>query len=164
MPFADIRTAALWRMVLARLDTDQMQAILGSTPAAPRLHLASDDFLAQEGPEGAAWGRLVLVPTQTLWPTTPEEPGGRRHVGFLVRVDYNAIQQLGYDVNVPLQAAHAEAYAQLQDWVPTTMPTGAKVVFPFYRATPPQGIPMWDSANGLWYMSAEYDTELMRAD
>jgi hypothetical protein len=163
MPYADIRTAGLWRAIQQRVNTQAMRVILGSSAAAPRIHLAYDDYLAQEGPEGAAWGRLVIVPTQTLWQSPREQPGQRRAIGWLVRIDYNPVHQPGYDVNVPLQAAQAEAYAQLQDWVPTTPVTGATVAFPFYRATPPQDIPLWDEPRGLWYNSAEYHTEVSRA-
>lgn len=163
MPFADIRTAALWRAVANRLNTSTMRTVLNSTTAAPQIHLSNDNYPAQEGPQGAAWGRIVLVAAQTLWPSQREVPGQRRQISFLVRVDYSAILQLGYDVNVPLQAAHAEAYAQLQDWVPTSPVTGATVAFPFYRDNPPQDMPQWDEASGLWYTSAEYHTEVSRS-
>lgn len=158
-PYADIRTGSLWRAVATRVNSAQMQTVLGS---ANRVHIVTDEFQASEGIGGQAWGRVVVVPTQSLWQQNTEVPGGARVSGCLIRTEFNRVEQPGYDVNIALQAAQAEAYRQLQGWVPLSGDIGVVIVMPFYRNTPPQEMPMWDTGRGMWYTSSEYRTEVMR--
>lgn len=158
-PYADIRTGSLWRAVALQVNSALMQTILGS---ATRVHVVTDEFNASEGLQDAAWGRVVVVPTQTIWQQNTEVPGGARVTGCLLRTEFNRVEQPGYDVNVALQAAQSEAYKQLQGWVPTVAIPGVSFVLPFYRQTPPQEMPLWDPGRGMWYTSSEYRAEVMR--
>lgn len=149
-----IRLAPFWAAVKAQLSTARMDAILGG---AGRVYLVTDDYAAPEGAESSAWGRVVVVPTMTLW---PEAEGGETYrwpVGWLVRAE--AHDPGGrYDPNVALEAAQDEAAQRLHGWLPGAF-SAAMIAEPVQRWSRPQPLPLWDATRGLWYNSAGFRTQ-----
>ncbi|HET7321860.1 MAG TPA: hypothetical protein VFI96_05135, partial [Longimicrobiaceae bacterium] len=77
-----------------------------------------------------------------------------RVVPFLVRSEVHSPGG-AYDPALALEAAQNEAFALLHGWIPGTL-SGVRVSLAMWRETPPQALPLWDDASGLWFLSAEY--------
>lgn len=156
---ADTNQASLWEF------WDALKVLL-STPRMARLalgpnrvHIADENYPEAEGSEAEVWGRLVIVPTDTLW-SVPTAPNETRKVGFLIRTDAHAPKnEQGFRAARMLEAMHAEARALLQGWIPPGPFEHVRIVFPIYQWTSPQPLPLWDDEDGLYYLSAEYRTE-----
>lgn len=149
----------LWDHLKTRLASSHMLALLGGGG----IYVVGDDFSQPEGAETDAWGRLVIVPTATLW-ETPHAPNRTRGVGFLVRGEVHSPgRQTQYNAARALDAIQLEANARLQGYVPPLDSMERMMVaLPIYMHTEPQPVPLWDAARGLSYTSAEYRTETAR--
>jgi len=153
-----LRYTEFWQAVKAQLNTALMQSILGG-PA--RVYLESDDYSQPEGVEGGEWGRLVIVPTATLWADADSSMGPTRNLAFMVRVELSNFTQVGYDHTIPLDAAQDEAENQLVGWVPVGF-TRINVVLPIYLQANRQPLPLWDEDRGLYFTSAQFRTEVTK--
>jgi hypothetical protein len=159
----DLLTEALWAAMIARLDTATMRGILNVTGSAPTdpapIYLAGrDDFSGNEGDENEDWGRLVLVPTSTLW-SRPEGPGMTRPIGFLARSEFNDYTAEGYNPARGLELSQREVYRRLQGWTPTGL-DDVLVALPVFRHRAPDPVPVHDQPRGLLLLSSEYRTEV----
>lgn len=155
---SDVRVWQWWDALVTRLSTARMAQLTGG---AGRVYKVTDLRGDPEGAEDQVWGRVVVVQTNTLWPR-PFVPGETRKLAWLVRCEIHAPQdEAGFDPGRTLDAMHAEAFAQLQGWVPAvdTM-RDAFVAVPVYRFDEPQSLPLWDEGGGVHYTSSEYRTEL----
>ena len=148
------RTGELWAAIPARLDSAAMQTILGG---AGRIYLITADGATDPvGSESQAWARGVIAPVRRLFGEPESNVGRDRMVPWLVRFDVHPPGGArGYDPAVALEAAHAEAFRLLHGWTPTDF-TRASMDRPIWRHTDPQSLPLWDSATGVWFTSAEY--------
>jgi hypothetical protein len=159
----DLQVWRLWPVLKDRLDSATMRAICnvtGTSPSVPCVYVAGIDSVPEQG-DGAKdedWGRVVVVPTDTLWPIDDVE-GWTTKLGFLVRIEFNRMAAPGYKPWIGLERAQAEAYHLLQGWVPTGI-AELRVAFRFYRKRRPQPIPQNDDDRDLLFTSSEYRTEL----
>lgn len=156
----DPRIEPLLAALKTQLDTSTMRGICnpsGDTKACVFV-AGLDEFSDPEGPEKTDWGRVVIVPTDTLWPTDEVE-GWTRKLGFLVRTEFNNLAARGYTPMTGLELAQRESYHRLQRWAPTGL-DGVLVAFPMYRSRAPQPIPQRDDERGLRFLSSEYRTEV----
>lgn len=144
------RAWELWGAMPARLDTARMQTILGGPG---RIYVQGQPTPALGGKD-QAWGRIVVVPVRRAYGEPTEQPGRSRIVPFLIRAEVHSPGGL-YNPALALEAAHAEAFARLHGWTPGAFRFGA-ATRPLWRETPPQALPLWDDASGLYYLSAEY--------
>jgi hypothetical protein len=144
------RLEEIWEQVKLRLDTARMQSF---TRGAKRIYLESDDYAAPESGIDLAWGRAIIVPTQTAWPTT-EAPGQMIPVAFLVRGEVNDFKDPGFHKGKVLSGIQDETYAQLYGWTPSS--SQALVVLQIFLFRPPQPLPLWEEGRGVWFTSAEY--------
>jgi hypothetical protein len=161
-PMNDLLIGAFWRAIKTRLDSDTMRAICnptGTSPSEPCVYVAGlDDYSAEEGTRDEDWGRVVVVPVETLW-ETPDVEGWTSKIAFLVRVEFNRYATVGYQPDVGLELAQAEAYGLLQRWIPQGL-SRVLVAFPVYRGRRPQPIPQVDDERDLLFTSSEFRTEL----
>lgn len=154
---ADVRLWQFWNATALHLDTLRMGNLLGGSG---RIRKVTDEMNPVEDGEEVVWGRVVLVPTQTLWPQ-PFVEGETRKVAFLVRAECHAPRgEPNFDAGRLLEAVQAEAYTLLQGWTPAPF-VNAMVALPVYRQEAPQPLPLWDDTRGLWYTSSQYRTEFV---
>lgn len=148
------RVAELWPLVVDRLDTATLGDSLGGTGRVFRID--EDGASEPVGTEMDVWGRVVIAPVRRAFGEPLSEPGRSRIVPFLVRVDIHAPPgSTNFDPLVALEATQNEAFARLHGWTPTGL-TQASIDRPIWRHTDPQSAPLWDSATGVWYTSAEF--------
>lgn len=145
-----------WAATKARLNTALMQQILGGPN---RVYLESEDYSRPEGVEGGEWGRVVIVPTATLWADADSSMGPTRNLAFMVRAELSNYTKPGYDHTIPLDAAQDEAENQLVGWWPIGL-TRISVVLPIYLFAARQPMPLWDEDRGLYFTSAQFRTEV----
>lgn len=150
-----------WPYLVDRLAADAaLRTILGGTLEDPRVYYGPDDYGEPEDAPTIEWGRVILKPTQTLW-TLEERPYEFTRVNFLAVVECNDYRQIGYRVDVSLDAAHRRIYELLQWHVaPGDQFTYLTQALPLYRYSAPQPNAQWDGSRGVWYKSAEYRTEV----
>lgn len=147
-----------WQAVKTRLNTATMQAVLGG---ANRVYLESEDYSKPEGVEGGEWGRVVIVPTATLWADADSSMGPTRNLAFMVRAELSNFTKLGYDHTIPLDAAQDEAENQLIGWCPGGL-TRIVILLPLYLQANRQPLPLWDDDRGLYFTSAQFRTEVTK--
>lgn len=152
---ASVRLAPFWRQVQARLSTSAMLAEL----TGGRVYRASEDYAAPEAPR-APWGRLVLVPVTTLWPTG-ELDSAVRGINWLVRAELMPPSAPAYDPALVLEKVQQLTSEQLQGWLPPPQ-DGVLVRLAVYRARPPQPMPEWEPERALWWLSSEFRCEVSR--
>lgn len=148
-----IRLEPFWEALKARLSTNRMAAILGGPG---RVYLVTDQYPAQEGSLDRAWGRVVIVPTNTLWPEGASAAELRWPLGWLVRADIHDPGG-GYPFLRALEAAQDEAVSQLQGWTPPPF-ANAMIAEDISRWKRHEPLPLWDEARKVWYNSAGYRT------
>lgn len=151
----DLRLDKVWEAVRTRLTTARMGQIL----YLGEIFRATQAFESPENAEDRPWGRIVLVPTTTLW-NTVDVPGETAKINFLVRIEFNNFGGEGYDPTTDLEQAQEEVWKQLQNWEPTGI-DGAFIAFHFYRRTRPQPMPFFDNDQKVWWTSAEYRFEAL---
>jgi hypothetical protein len=122
-----------------------------------RVYVPGDSAPPTEGPENKDWGRIIVMPSVMAF-RAEEEPHTQRPVGFLVKVEFNNYRAAGYDVNLPIYAAHAEAFDLLDNWAPGMLGVAPNQVWGSftYRRFPPDPTPLLDDLRSLWVASAEY--------
>lgn len=150
---------AFWTALKTRLDTATMQGILGG---AGRIHVAGvEEIPPREGPENADWGRVVVVPSDALWPRieVAYEP---QHFALLLRAEFNDWKASGYSASRGLGLAQQEAYTLLDAWLPTGV-SGVLFVLPLTRRSAPQVAPLRDEDRGLLVTSSQYRAEIVGA-
>lgn len=160
-PMNRLLLAGLWPVMKDRLDTATMRSICNTSGASPSpcVYVSGiDDFSEPEGDESEDWGRVVIVPTQTLWPVAEVE-GQTRKVGFLIRTEFNNLSAVGYNPFVGLELSQQEGYDRLQRWTPGAI-DGVLVAFGLYRNEAPQPIPQRDDDRGLVWLSSSYRLEV----
>lgn len=144
-----------WDAMRTRIETAEMQEMLGG---AGRVYVPSDghdDILEVEGGPGEQWGRIIILPRETLWPQT-DEPGAWQNVAFLPSVQFNDFRAPGYDVGLAIARVHQELYARLDNWVPDPQPDDIVVTVPVWRHGSPPVSPIFDQERNLWLSNAEY--------
>lgn len=148
-----IRLQPFWEALKTQLATARMDSILGG---AGRIYLATDDYGAPEAAEDQAWGRLVIIATQTLWPNLHGE-SYRWPVGWIVRAE---VHDPGgrYEPGVALEAAQDEVYKRIDQWIPAPFAAGM-IAEPIQRWQRHEPMARWDVVRGLWYNSAGYRTQ-----
>lgn len=155
------RTQELWPVIVKQINTARMATILG---AANRVYRAPpNDFSTPEAAEGTAWGRVVVLPTTTLW-TVEGSPDLPRVVAFNVRVEAAALQREDFDPTVLLEAAQVEVLKQLHGFSTELCADGEPFRYmvmaePIYRHTNPTD-PMMDDERGVWMSAAQYRTRI----
>lgn len=158
---ADLRPDPFWRALKNRVNSARMNVILGG----PRVYLPGDDIPDREDVEGAPWGRVIVLPSLSLW-DLPEMPNYTRAIGWTMKVEFADFRAAGYNVGTSAAAAHEELWSVLDNWSPGivgTSPNRVLVAMPVYRYSAPDPVPLLDDAAGIWVMSAVYRTELARA-
>lgn len=148
-------TSAFWAALVAHVDTVAVQAL---TRGAGRVYLEGD---YDEPPAERYWGRLVIVPIETLWPVV-WLPGSPVSVPFLVRADWPATREPGYDTSREMQAVHRLVFEQLQGWAPAGL-DGVQVAMPVYLHRRWQDRARYTEDDGTLYLSAEYRCQLASA-
>lgn len=158
---ASVGLAAFWAAVAARLSTPEALRILGGG----RVYRATEEEVGTPvAGSTVPWGRLVLVPTQTMWPEE-EIASAYRRVGFLVRAEMNDFRPAPpatYDVARPLERLQQIAFEQLAGWLPAPATVGVVLRQALYRGRAPQGMPEWDGDREMWWISSEWRCEASR--
>jgi hypothetical protein len=152
-----VRTHEFWDATKTRLSGNAtLDGVLGG---AGRIYRVTDDFSKPEdATDSRPWGRVVIVPSNTLWPS-PDMPGQTKTVSWLTRVEFNDFSAPNYSVDVSMDAAMAAVDALLVGWLPTGF-THVLVAVPVYRYTSPRALAEWNEQAGVWWKSAEYRTEV----
>jgi hypothetical protein len=149
----------VWHGVRDRLASDRMKTILraGVAGAQDYVYLASkvpNDLPDMTKP----WGRLVIIPggggVVTLEPASDHALPRR----VTLRADFHDYKAQGYNVEVGLGAAMAEAYNRLDGWSASF--TRARITQAFWVERPAQEYPQRDAQTGLLYLSAVYRCEI----
>lgn len=152
-----MRITELWDAIKAQLDDDTLSAILGGDD---RVYVPSDnpiDDNAREGPPGEPWGRVIMLPRSTLWPSF-DEPNDTRNLAWLISVQFNDFRASGYDVNVSVDAAHERVYRLLDGFAPEL--ERLQVFVPLWRHGQPPPSPVYDAQRRLWLSNTEWRTEV----
>jgi hypothetical protein len=145
-----------WDYLKTRLSTERMGRL---ARGAGRVHVVDENYPEDGYGETEVWGRLIIVPTLTIW-VTPSVPNETRKVGFLIRTDAHAPRtEAGFRASRMLEAMQAEARSLLQSHLPPAPFEHIKIVMPIYQWTAPQPLPLWDDEDGLYFLSSEYRTE-----
>lgn len=147
-----------WVAMKTRVDSPLMQEILGGRG---RVYVPSDppdDVREVEGQPNEPWGRIIMMPRETLWPQT-DVPGDWQNVPWLASVQFNDFRAKGYDVGVAVGAAHRELFNRLDGWVPDPQPTQVTILLPVWRNGSPPVFPRHDQGRRLWLSNAEYRTQ-----
>ena len=152
-----IRYWEIWDVILARLQSARMMTVL----QGGKVYKEGTDYSLPEGAETAVWGRLVIVPTQNLWPDAVGI-GPTRTLPFLTRAEVHSNNDVGYNAQKTLDAIQDECVVQLEGFV---VPRQVYVMgaTPLWLARPPQALPLWDDARGLYWTSAEWRCEVTSA-
>lgn len=150
-----LRYHELWLRVKERLSTPRMLSLL----QGGKVYLEGENYSQPEvADETKVWGRLVLVPTSTLW---PEDPGigPMRRLGFLTRAEVHSNNDPAYFPQQTLDAIQDEVLVQLREYVVPKQKyiMGARAI---WQHRPPQPLPLWDDIRGLWFTSSEYRLEV----
>lgn len=157
----DIRMQPFWHAVRKRLASTRMIQILGKEG---RIYIPSQPIPDREVEQrDMPWTRIIIQQVQGLTTLRPDLPGQPRLVPFQVKVETVDFQAVGYDIQIPLDAAHAEVFELLDNWGPGVVTYGGVSVLvslPVYRQYPPDPTPLLDDALSLWVRSAEYRTQL----
>jgi hypothetical protein len=152
-----VRTHEFWDALVARLRANAtLTTLLGG---ANRVYKVTDDFSEPEdSTDTRPWGRVVVVPSNTLWPS-PDVAGQTKTVSWLMRVEFNDFAASGYSVDVSMDAALAAVDSLLVGWLPTGF-SHVLVALPVFRFTSPRALAEWDETRGVWWKSIEYRTEV----
>jgi hypothetical protein len=152
-----VRTHEFWDAMKARIaGSVSLNNVLGG---ANRIYRVTDDYDQPEDvTDQKPWGRVVIVPSDTLWPT-PDMADQTKTVSWLVRTEFNDFSAVGYDVEVPMDSAMSIVDVLLVGWRPTGF-SHILVALPVYRHTSPRALSSWDEGRGVWWKSAEYRTEV----
>jgi hypothetical protein len=149
----------LWDYLKTRLSTERMERLLGGED---RVYKTTEAFSA-EGGENEVWGRVVIVPTATLW-RAQFAPNETRKVGFLVRGEVHAPPlETSFDPSRLLDAIQREASELLHGHVPPGPFVHMMVALPIYQWSHPQPVPLLDDARGVFYTSSEFRVEVAPA-
>lgn len=132
-------------------------ALAAITRGAERVRLSSDNYPRAEGAAGTEWGRIVIVPTRTLW-RIEESPYLPRAIGLLLRAEVPDLRAQGLNPALPLEDLQRAAYVRILSFAPALAHSTIHV--PLYRFSHPASFPEWDEPSGTWFTSAEYRTEL----
>lgn len=149
-----IRYWEIWEHLKVYLNTPRMIAVL----QGGKIYLEGTDYSRPESDLAKPWGRLVIVPTQNLWPDEPGS-GPTRTLAFLTRAEFNAITDPGFNVQKSLDAIQDECVIQLDGHVLPAMQY-AQTALPLWMNRPPQPLPLWDETRGLYFTSAEWRGEV----
>jgi hypothetical protein len=135
-----------------------MTGILGG---ADRVHTPNDQRnlrADREARQNEPWGRIIFLSRITLWPQQ-DEPRSWKNVAWLVSVQFNDFRAPGYDVGIPVAAAHEEVYRQLDNYAPDV--ELVQVAMPIWRFSTPYPEPVYDEERKLWLNNAEYRTQVV---
>lgn len=154
---SNLRYTELWAAIKTRLSTAKMQRMLGPG----KIYLEGQDYSAPEAAEGKLWGRLVIVPSVSLWPSRLSAMAQTRHVAFLVRSEISDFKAVGFDSQVLLDAIQEEVEDQLTGWQPPDM-TNIWAALPVYIHAGAQPRPMWDDKRSLHWVSSHYRLEVAK--
>lgn len=149
-----IRYWEIWETLKTRLNSARMQAVL----QGGKVYIEGQNYSAPEKSEALPWGRLVIVPSQTLWPDE-SGVGPTRSVPFLTRAEFNTIPDPGFNVQKSLDAIQDECAVLLEGYILPVM-AYAQAATPVWLSRPPQPLPLWDDTRGLYLTSAEWRTEV----
>jgi hypothetical protein len=152
-----VRMHEFWDALRVRLGSNAtLNNVLGG---ANRVYRVTDDFSKPEDARDTVpWGRVVVVPSDTLWPQ-PDFPGQTKTASWLTRVEFNDFSAANYSVDVSMDAALAAVDALLVGWLPTGF-THVLVAMPVYRYNSPRSLAQWNETDGVWWKSTEYRTEV----
>jgi hypothetical protein len=152
-----VRMHEFWDAMRTRLEANvPLRNVLGG---AGRVYRVTDDFSKpEEATDTRPWGRVVIVPSDTMWPS-PDFPGQTKTVSWLTRVEFNDFAAAGYSVDVSMDAALALVDGLLEGWLPTGF-THVLVAMPVYRYNSPRSLAQWNENTGVWWKSVEYRTEV----
>jgi hypothetical protein len=152
-----LRLSEFWDAMQERLDTRRMREILGGRG---RVYKMTDEVKDIEAEPTEPWGRILMMPRTTLWPQQ-DEPGDWKNVAWLMSVQFNAFRARGYDVDIPIAAAHEELRVLLDNWVPDPQPSSVLIAVPVWRTGTPPVHPVFDQGRNLWLSNAEYRTQVV---
>jgi hypothetical protein len=152
-----VRMHEFWDTMKARLRASApLSNVLGG---ANRVYKVTDDFdRPEDSRDTVPWGRLVIVPSDTLWPV-PDVPGQTKTVSWLLRTEFNDFEATNYSLDVSMDAALSLADTLMVGWLPTGL-AQVLVAVPVYRYSSPRSLPLWNEAGGVWWKSVEYRTEV----
>ena len=149
-----VRLADYWKTVKAHVATTALSTVL----VTGKVYLEGEDYSKPEGAEGGQWGRVVLVPTMTSFPTAPLN-SEFIDIGLLVRAEFSNYQNVNYRPQVALEAALQLCYRQLHGWVPAAT-SQVQPATAFMLIKPWQDLPMWDDQRGLYFLSMLFNSKV----
>ncbi len=151
---ASPRLDRFWKAVQVQLTTTETTTLL----AGGRVYRDSEDFSRPDGELNAAWGRQVIVQSETMWPSRVIDPSWRG-VGWLVRSEMNHFAGVGYDPSTPINRLQQIAFEQMTGWMPSVVGLVARIAV--YEERPPGALKL-DVDRDVWWMSSEYRCEVSR--
>lgn len=155
MTMRPARFDAFWQWMLLQLATPRMLGLLGG---AGRLYLEGQDY-SQPPQATPPWGRLILVPTQTVWPSS-DAKNITEPLAWLVRAEVADFRDPSFSTQKALENVQDEAWNALYLKAPLGI-AHLLVVQPFYLQRPGQPLPQWDEGRGLWWSSSEWRCMVM---
>ena len=158
-----VKLGPFFEAVRGRAETTEAKNIMSApskgTPG--KVYLGWEDYGTPEGDSQEPWGREIIKPGETMWPSR-EIDSAYRGVNFLVVTEMNAFLGQGYNPADDLERLQQIAYEQLQDYAPDLSAFDLLVRRAIYRERGPQAMPEYDQDRELWWLSSEFRTEVTR--
>lgn len=152
-----LRLATFWNTLKSRLSTQEILNILNGG----KVYKATDDFSHDEREDNQPWGRLVIVPATTLWPTS-DVSAGYRGFNFLIRAEMRVPNSTANDPLQPLEGLQSRVYELLEGWMPTPAQVGVVLRQAVTRYGPTEPMPDWDDERDMWLVRSEWRCEASR--
>jgi hypothetical protein len=153
----------LWTATIARLNVPEVKAPIGGVVEVVLEGMQNPAFPVTTNPgidNSKQWGRLVVMPSQSVWPTQ-YVPGHLYQVGFVLRAEQNRINDPGFEGGLAgLEKMHRVAQSLLDGWVPTGL-VGVMVVNPLAMWRQPEPMPQNDPDRSMVKMTADYRCEVI---
>jgi hypothetical protein len=152
---ASVNLSPFWTALVARLSTPTILRLLNGG----KVYRGTDDYSRDERSDSGPWGRLVVLPIDTLWPATLPEPD-RVGLAWLVRSEVRAPTPLGsYDVAGTVGRLQQLLWEQQRGWAPAPADVGVVLTTPIWAQRPPQRMPEYESGRRMWWSSSEWRAE-----
>lgn len=153
---ASAELGPLWELLRTRLNasTETMQILHGG-----KNYLVWEDWSAPEADPGTHWGRQIIKPAETLWPSVETDSAYRGASWLLVSEMW--WWRNGYNPLLSLERLQQIAYSLWSRYTPGAA-GGTLVRMPIWRHRAPHPTPQWDEDRRIWWISSEWRTEVTR--
>lgn len=145
------RLRLFWVTLESRLSTTEILNILNGG----EVYRATDDFSQDERTDAQPWGRLIIIPSTTLWPSS-DVSGGYRDFNFSIRAEMRVPDPTHNDPLQPLEGLQSRVFELLEGWLPTPAQVGVVLRQAVTRYSPTEAMPDWDAERSMWLLTSEW--------